>query len=50
MITSPLLSNVRDRAMMTPVSPLCITAVSSPHTKTVEPVLKFQTPNPAPGI
>jgi len=38
MITSPLLSNVRHRAMMTPGSLL--------RTKAVEPVLKF----PASGI
>jgi len=42
MITSPLLSNVRHRAMITPVSPL--------RTRAVEPVLKFQAPAPAPVI
>jgi len=39
-ITSPLLSNVRHRAVVTPVSPL--------STKAVESELKFQAP--APGI
>jgi len=42
MITCPLLSNVRHRAMITPVSPQ--------RTKPVGPVLKFQTPSPALGI
>jgi len=41
MITS-LLSNVRQSAV--------ITQVSSLRTKAVEPVLKFQAPDPAPGI
>ena len=36
MTSFPLLSNVRHRAMITPVSPLCITAV--------EPVLELQAP------
>jgi len=36
MITSPLLNNVRHRAMITPVSPL--------RTKAVKPVLTFQAP------
>jgi len=36
MITSPLLSNERHRAMITPVSLL--------RTKAVEPVLRFPTP------
>jgi len=40
MITSTLLSSVRHRAMITPVSSL--------RTQAVEPVLKFQAP--APGI
>ena len=42
MITSPLLNNVRHRAMKTPVSLL--------RSKAVEPVLKFQAPVPTPGI
>jgi len=41
-ITSPLLSNVRHRAMITSVSPL--------RTKAMEPVVKFQAPAPGPGI
>jgi len=36
MITSPLLSNVSNRAMITPVISL--------HTKALEPVFKFQAP------
>ena len=42
MITSPLLSNVRHRAMIMPVSPL--------RTKAVELVLKLGAPAPASGI
>jgi len=40
--TSPLLNNVRHRAMKTPVSLL--------RSKAVEPVLKFQAPVRTPGI
>ena len=42
MVSFPLLSNVRHRAMITPVSPLWITAV--------EPVLELHTPTLPPSI